>query len=238
MTGDFTGNSISLFPYLLAAKDDQKIYSEDCVPEGFVLSDPDHLKAFDIEALYSHMLGRQKKGLSPFIVLSASPQHVVIQKKKSQTSKKAGSKGKGKMRYVEIDDMMDVDEEDKGKGEKKEEDSEEDREDLEAKVDEEGEEDEVEDEEAKEAQEVAPAKKVKEGSDGEEEMPLAVKIGPPKGKGRKISSSTQDDFQVAGPSKLTPLMESPKKKRRHVDEQEPTAEGSRNAKRLKSTSMT
>ena len=59
----------------MASKDDQIIYSPDCVPEGFKLSDPDHLNGFKIGALYMHWLQRQKKGLSPFIVLKGHPHH-------------------------------------------------------------------------------------------------------------------------------------------------------------------
>ena len=43
-TGDFTGSSRSSFPYSLAAKDDQIIFFPDCVPEGFRLSNPDHVR--------------------------------------------------------------------------------------------------------------------------------------------------------------------------------------------------
>ena len=98
MTGDFTGNTMSLFPYILAAKDDQMIYSPDCVPEGFTLSDPDHLTVSNIIALYRHWLERQNRRLSPFIVLNAHPNHVVILKN-SQKSQK--DKGKQKMKYVD-----------------------------------------------------------------------------------------------------------------------------------------
>ena len=99
LTGDFTGYSRSAFPYLLAAKPDQNIFSTDSVPEGFTLSDPDHLNTFKIEALYLNWLRRQKKGLPPFVIINASPQHGVT-RKKSQKSAKA--KGKEKMEYVEV----------------------------------------------------------------------------------------------------------------------------------------
>ena len=167
---------MSLFPYILAAKDDQTIYSPDCVPEGFTLSDPDHLTGSNIIALYHHWLERQNRWLSPFIVLNAHPNHVVILKN-SQKSQK--DKGKQKMEYV--DDT----EEDKEAEEEEEE----------------GEEDEKEEEEEDEK-----AEEDKEAEEDEEdkEMPLAVKFGPPKGKEKKIASLAQDHFQVKGPSKLTP----------------------------------
>lgn len=95
--GDFTGYDKAAFPYLLAGEEGQKLFSPDCVPDGFILIDPDHLKAFEIDALYSHWLRRQSKGLSPFIILQSSPQHGVLRKK----SEKA--KGKNKIDYVEVD---------------------------------------------------------------------------------------------------------------------------------------
>ena len=59
MTGEFTGNSRAAFPYSLASKEDQTIFSPECVPEGFTLSDPDHLSGVKIVALYSHWWRRQ-----------------------------------------------------------------------------------------------------------------------------------------------------------------------------------
>ena len=78
--GDFTGSSRLSFPYSLAAKDDQIIFSPDCVPEGFRLSDPDHLTALYIKALKIYWWGWQKKGLMPFIVLNASPNQLVARR--------------------------------------------------------------------------------------------------------------------------------------------------------------
>jgi hypothetical protein len=98
MTGEFTGNSRASFPYSLAAKEDQTIFSPDCVPEGFTLSDPDHLSGVKIVALYSHWLIRQREGLSAFIVLKASPNHGVSGSKK----KSEDQKGKGKIKYVDV----------------------------------------------------------------------------------------------------------------------------------------
>jgi hypothetical protein len=62
-----------------------------------VLSDPDHLTAFHIDALYVHWLGRQKKGLSPFVVINGGPHH--------RTSAKTSQKGKEKQKvaYVDVD---------------------------------------------------------------------------------------------------------------------------------------
>jgi len=125
----------------LAAKEDQTIFSPDCIPEDFTLSDPDHLPAFKINRLCNHWWGRQRKGLAPFIVLNASPNHGVRSSKKKSEDRK----GKGKLKYVGIDD--DADEE-------------------------------------------GPT----------EEMPPAVKIGPPKRKGKKMPLRTEDSLQVTGPS--------------------------------------
>jgi hypothetical protein len=118
-TGEFIGSKTAGFPFVLAAKDDQTIYSPECVPEGFSLSDPDHLLASNIIALYRHWLGRQKKGLAPFIVLNPSPLHGLMIKK----SEKA--KGKKKADYLDVSD----DPVDKGDDEEDEEEEEDDDED-------------------------------------------------------------------------------------------------------------
>ena len=107
--GDFTGYSRSAFPYLLASKDDQSIYSAESVPTGFVLGDPDHLNSFQINELYNHWLSRQNKCLPPFVVLNAGPLHQPSLKK-SQKSDKA--KGKGKMKYIEVDESVEDGDED------------------------------------------------------------------------------------------------------------------------------
>src|ERR1700679_174722 len=96
ITGEFTKNKHAAFPYSLASKEDQTIFSQDSVPAGFTLSDPDHLPSFKIESLYIHLLARQKKKLSPFVILNASPQH------QASILKSAKSKGKRKMDYVEV----------------------------------------------------------------------------------------------------------------------------------------
>lgn len=95
-TGRFTGSKIAAFPYSLASKDQQTIYDQECVPQGFILSDPDHLNGFKIELLYNHWLERQRQKLSPFVVLNPGPHHQAAEAK----SEKA--KGKRKMPYEEI----------------------------------------------------------------------------------------------------------------------------------------
>lgn len=101
--GDFTSNSIAAFPYMLASQEDQNIFLKDCVPRGFSLNDPDHLNMSQIDALYAHLLARQRKGLPPFVVLNAGPLHAVSMKKSAASSKKsAKGKGKQKMEYEEV----------------------------------------------------------------------------------------------------------------------------------------
>jgi hypothetical protein len=118
------GSKISPFPYILASKDDQTIFSVQSVPKNFRLSDPDHLKTPKIEQLYTHWLRRQDKGLKPFVVLNASP-NLGGNAKKSQKSEKA--KGKGKMRYVDVgsdDGSVQEENEDNMESDKEEEDDE------------------------------------------------------------------------------------------------------------------
>jgi hypothetical protein len=120
ITGEFTGNSKAPFPYTLASKEDQDIYSTDSAPEGFQLINPDHLPSANINSLYNHWLKRQKKGLCPFIVLKAGPHHVAMEKKSEK------SKGKAKMDYLDVsDDSDEEEEEDEGKEDKHEEEEEE-----------------------------------------------------------------------------------------------------------------
>jgi hypothetical protein len=80
------------------------------------LSDPDHLKAFEIDVLYNHWLQRQAKGLTPLVILNSSPQHTVSKK----LSEKA--RGKRKIGYVDVnsddDDVEDKGERSGGDGEK------------------------------------------------------------------------------------------------------------------------
>lgn len=97
-TGKFTNNTIAAFPYTLAAKDDQQIFDADCVPEDFVLGDPDHLPAPQIYALYNHWLDRQRVKLPAFVILNPGPHHQAAEVK----SKKPKDKGKRKMEYVEV----------------------------------------------------------------------------------------------------------------------------------------
>ena len=105
-TGEFTGHAKATFPYLLAAKDGQMIYSPDCVPKGFCLSDPDHLTGLEITNLYSHWLGHQKKKLQPFVISNAGTLHGMFVEK----SEKA--KGKKKMEYVDVSSKDGSEEED------------------------------------------------------------------------------------------------------------------------------
>ena len=200
-TGEFTGNRRAAFPYILASKDDQTIFSPDCVPKDFQLSDPDHLTTSKIDALYIHLAQRQRKGLSPFIVLNASPLHRTAVKKSSK------AKGKEKVKYVDVhtededvkserggeegDETGDDDEEESegGDGEKEEADEEEKEEDDEEEKEEDG-------EEEKEGE--------KEGKDGDGISP-ALKIGPPRRKNPPSSTKIEDrSSPVAGPSKLVP----------------------------------
>ena len=183
ITGDFTGNSRAAFPYLLAAKPDQKIFSPDSVPKDFTLSDPDHLNAFKIEALYHHLLDRQKKGLSPFVVLNPGPLHGAFGKKAQKSGK---AKGKQKILYVEVGS----------------EDGEEDEE----KVD--GEKDDTPDEEL-EQEDVDKNEEEEEEGDDDEEIRSVVNYGPPN---RRGNPSTPPLSQVAGPSRLPSAKHSPKKK--------------------------
>lgn len=56
--------------------------------------------------MYSHWLAREKKGLSPFIVLKGSPHHGESGRK----ARKADKKGKKKVEWVDVeDDDMEVD---------------------------------------------------------------------------------------------------------------------------------
>lgn len=96
LTGEFTESKRASFPYILAAKEGQKIYSPDSAPDGFVLSDPDHLNGSQIEALYRHWLRRQQKKLQPFVILNGSPQH------QTSRGKVMNTKGKKKADYVEV----------------------------------------------------------------------------------------------------------------------------------------
>lgn len=112
-TGEFTRNKIAAFPYILAAKEDQNIFSRDSAPEGFTLSDPDHLPGYKIDALYHHWLNRQQKRLSPFIMLNASPQH------QSSVRTSAKAKGKRKAEYVPVTSSED----DEGDGDNEDEDA-------------------------------------------------------------------------------------------------------------------
>ena len=188
ITGEFTGNPRAPFPYLLAGKYDQTIFSRDCAPDGFLLADPDHLTGLKIDQLYNHWLRRQQKKLSPFVILNASPQHAILHRKSAKAM------GKRKMDYQEVySDDQEVQTEDEGEqgGEQEEEEQEEEQEDEDKEVD--------------------------EGADDngeEEDIPPPRKYGPPNGKAKKSQPSTQLDERpnAAGPSKTPPAKRTPKKK--------------------------
>ena len=87
------------------------IYSPDCIPEGFTLSDPDHLTGAQIINLCLHWSARQQKGLAPFIILNPGPNHGV----KRPKMKSAASKGK-KKEYVNVSDDEENDDEEDARG--------------------------------------------------------------------------------------------------------------------------
>jgi hypothetical protein len=115
LIGDFTGSPRSAFPYTLASKDGQEIYSPDSVPQEFCLSDPDHYSAFKIDSLYKHWLERQKKGLQPFVIVNPSPRH----EKKVKRSHKG--KAKAKADWVDVNSEGEQDEIEQEQEEEKEE---------------------------------------------------------------------------------------------------------------------
>lgn len=88
--GQFTDQKSAAFPFILAAKEDQEIYDPDCVPDDFVLSDPDHLTVNQISKLYRHWEARQNRRLSPFVVFKPGPHH--------QAARTKSTKAKGKQR--------------------------------------------------------------------------------------------------------------------------------------------
>jgi hypothetical protein len=249
ITGDFTGSSIASFPYSLASKEGQTIYSPECVPDNFILSDPDHITTFHIEALYHHWLGRQKKRLPPFIILNASPQHRSFKK----LSEKA--KGKRKIDYVDVgDDDEDEDGDKKEDKEEEEGEEEEEEEDKEDKEEEEGEEEEEEDKEDREDKEDKEEEDDEMDGTPEEELELVrrqlkykeevqdgeddsgndegrfqgLKFGPPTGKPKDVHSSAHP---VAGPSKLPHSKTNPMKKSSKILKQGKTKETIDNSSR-------
>ena len=179
----------------MASKEDQNIYSDDCVPTGFILGDPDHLNSFQVNSLYTHWQSRQKKGLAPFIIINPGPLHLHVQKK-SQKSAKA--KGKEKKVYLPVDTTDDEEEEEEfGKVEEDEDedkvDDDRDEEEDVDKVDDGG----VEEEEASTNGDVD-----MEVEDVDEEMLPSVKFGPPVRKSKKNGNSSRPP--VAGPSRKVP----------------------------------
>jgi len=181
MTGDFTGSSTSAFPYSLSAKSDQTIFSPECVPEGFRLSDPDHLTTAQIHVLYSHWLERQEDGLAPLIILNASPLHGAFMRKSEKR------KGKAKMEYFDVGDDDEEDEEKDATMKEPGDDNDDDDDD----------DDDDDGDEGKQDAEMDGG--IKEGE--EEENPV-MKYGPPLGKQKANPSSAQNTTHagVAGPS--------------------------------------
>jgi hypothetical protein len=96
VAGAFTGYSKAAFPYLLASREGQTIYSPECAPEGFSLMDPEHITSFKTNDLYNHWLQRQRKKLTPFIILNSGPLHQGL------VGKSEKGKGKRKIDYVQV----------------------------------------------------------------------------------------------------------------------------------------
>ena len=164
----------------------------ECVPDGFTLSDPDHLPALKIETLYLHWIGWQHKGQSPFIVLNTSPNHIVLARKGLKSAK---AKGKQKIDYVDVNS----DDEDNEDREEEEGDDEENDQKLSNEEEEEEEEEE-------------------EGDGEEEEIPQGVKFGPPIHRGNP--PSTKDLSKVARWSKLPSAKHLPKKATSKAEEKD------------------
>lgn len=107
MIGEFTGYRSSAFPFSLAEKEGQTIYSPKCAPDGFILKDPDHLKGKDIDGLYIHWERRQRKGREPFIIKNSKPGH--------RAKAKKSLKGKGKQKEDWVNVSTDEEKEERGK---------------------------------------------------------------------------------------------------------------------------
>ena len=184
----------------MAAKDDQTIYSEDCIPDGFILSDPDHLNSTQIEALYNHWIGRQKKKLSPFVILNAIPQHQRTVKKSSK------AKGKRKMEYVEVGSN-----------------------DEEVKSEDGEEQEEEEEDQAEVGNDPGDWEEFDEVKDEEKEVSPEPKYGPPIGMTKKYQPSTELDLRpnaAAGPSKIHPPKHTSKKTLKQTNREDPVAPSS------------
>ena len=108
-TGEFIGSKTAGFPFILVAKEDQTIYSPECIPKGFSLSDPDHLLGSGIISLYQHWLEHQKKGLAPFIVLNLSPLHGPTFKKSNLKNENHKLKKNLSEKKRKAEDELDVD---------------------------------------------------------------------------------------------------------------------------------
>jgi hypothetical protein len=180
----------------LASKEDQTIFSPDCVPDGFVLSDPDHLKGSQVRALYLHWLKRQQQKLPAFIILNCSPLHQISERKSAK------AKGKRKMEYVAVN--SDDEEVESGpEDELLEEEEEESKEEEEEEEREQSEEEEEEGKQSEEEEELSEGGDQLEDGERDDEMEV-VKYGPPIAKKKKIRPSTPPN-QEGGPSKPAPL---------------------------------
>jgi hypothetical protein len=162
VTGDLTGSSTSGFPYNLPAKNDQTIFSPECVPDGLCLSDPDHLPSVQINRLNAHWLKQQDQGLAPLVILNASPLHGV--------SIKRSEKGKAKAKVDWVDITSDEEEE------KEEEEEEE----LQNEQNEQGHEEEENNDDQENEDDS------KKNNDRNKGQPVVIKYGPLQGKQKKI----------------------------------------------------
>jgi hypothetical protein len=210
--GDFTGNTRAAFPYILAAKDGQTIFSKYSVPDGFSLGDPDHITGFNIDSLYAHWLGRQQKGLEPFIMLNAGPLHAASKKKSLKAKGKAKAKAQVAWVNCDTDDEKSEEEEEAGGGDSETEEGEDKSESDEKEEEEESgggvseKEEEVDKSELDEKDE-------EDEEEEEEELP-ARKFGPPVGKARSLGGSKKVNgpkTQEAGPSDISTSKKSSKK---------------------------
>jgi hypothetical protein len=176
ITGDFTGSSTSGFPYSLSAKNDQTIFSPECVPDGLCLGDPDYLPSVQINCLYAHWLKQQDQGLTLLVILNASPLH--------GASIKRSEKGKAKAKVDWVDVTSDEEVEEEKEKEKKEE-KEEEEEESQNKQNKQGHEKEEEDDDEENENDG------KKNNGRNKGHPVVIKYGPPQGKQKKNSLSAQ-----------------------------------------------
>ena len=188
--GKSTGSRTASFPFRLASKEDQKIFSPDSVPDNFILSDPNHLGVPQINSLYNHWLEKQCKGHPPFIMINASPLHAHLTSKSSKVKER-----KKKMEYVPLgsdDESVKGDEEDVGDDD-----------------------DDVQKDEAEDILKAVkrgpPTKKRNLQQEEAENVPKTVKRGPPTTKRRKPNGKPQKKNAnippaYTGPSSKKPMV--------------------------------